>query len=153
MNAIRARGLDDVLDAEVNRSGKPMLGICLGMQLLAMSSTEHGNHTGLGWLNAHVERFALPLTYKVPHIGWNTLKFSPGEPLFRGLKPNELNFYFVHSFHVLCLDHGDVIATCDYGGEFTAAVRRQNVVATQFHPEKSQDNGVRVLQNFVDWNP
>jgi glutamine amidotransferase len=153
MSAIRERDLEDLLEAEVSRGGKPMLGICLGMQLLARSSTEHGAHTGLGWLDARVERLNVPPGFKVPHIGWNTLKFSPEEPLFRGLRPGELNFYFVHSFHMRCHDREDVIATCDYGEELTAAVRHGNVVATQFHPEKSQDNGIRVLQNFLDWKP
>lgn len=153
MAAICGLGLDSLLDVEVRRGGKPMLGICLGMQLLAKSSEEHGIHAGLGWLDASVERFQLPPGYKIPHIGWNAARFAPDEPLFRGLKPDEFNFYFVHSFHMRCRECGDVIATCDYGGDFTAAVRHGNVVAMQFHPEKSQDNGIRVIQNFLKWKP
>ena len=153
MTAIRARGLDSILDAEVRRGGKPMLGICLGMQLLARTSEEHGNHDGLGWIDATVERFKLPPPAKVPHIGWNEIEFGDGEPLFRGLKPRERNFYFAHSFHMKCRDPRDVIADCAYGVRFTAAVRRGNIAATQFHPEKSQDNGVRVLRNFLEWKP
>ena len=154
MAAIRARGLDETLDSAVRRGGKPMLGICLGMQLLARSSTEHGTHEGLGWIDAKVERFELPPTLKIPHIGWNEIAVRPeATTLFDGIRPAERNFYFVHSFHVRCTDPHDVIATADYGGAFTAAVQRENFIAVQFHPEKSQDNGVRVLENFVGWTP
>ena len=151
MNAIRERGLDESLDGEVRRKGKPFLGICLGMQLLAKSSNEHGRHAGLGWLDAEVERFELPGNFKVPHIGWNDIE--PGsDPLFQGLDRSESNFYFVHSYHMRCARSADVIARADYGGPFTAAVRAGNVVATQFHPEKSQDNGMLILRNFMRWN-
>jgi glutamine amidotransferase len=153
MAAIRARGLDDLLEAEVHRGGKPMLGICLGMQLLARTSTEHGVHEGLGWLDATVERLNLSAGLKIPHIGWNEVDSPLDEPLFRGIRPDERNFYFVHSFHVRCSNRADIIATCDYGGPFAAAVRHENVIATQFHPEKSQDNGIRVLENFLRWKP
>jgi imidazole glycerol-phosphate synthase subunit HisH len=153
VNAIRLLELDQVLDSEVRRGGKPMLGICLGMQLLANSSNEHGIHAGLGWLDAEVERFDLTPGLKIPHIGWNEITFAANEPLFNGLREAERNFYFVHSFHMRCRNSVDVIATCDYGGRFTAAVKSQNFIATQFHPEKSQDSGIRILQNFVRWNP
>ena len=153
MAAIRQRGLDELLDRQVRRAGKPMLGICLGMQLLSKTSEEHGIHAGLGWLDATVERFELPVGYKVPHIGWNSLRFAPSEPLFRDLKRGELNFYFVHSFHMRCRNPADVIATCDYALGFVAAVRCGNVAAVQFHPEKSQDNGIQVLRNFLAWRP
>lgn len=153
VDALRARGLDELLDLAVRRDGKPMLGVCLGMQLLARSSTEHGTHIGLGWIDAEVTRFELSPGLKIPHVGWNEIEYRPDEPLFRGLKPGERNFYFVHSFHMRCFRQADVIATCDYGGRFTAAVRHENVMATQFHPEKSQDNGLRVLENFVNWKP
>lgn len=151
--AIRRLGLDEILADEVCRRGKPMLGVCLGMQLLAKSSTEHGVHDGLGWLDATVERLLVPPGLKIPHVGWNEIDYAPDDALFQGLKWTERNFYFVHSYHMRCTDEGDVAATCEYGGRFTAAVRHENIAAMQFHPEKSQDNGVRVLQNFVDWTP
>lgn len=153
MDALRARGLDSVLNTAVRRDGKPMLGICLGMQLLAQASSEHGSHQGLGWFSATIERFELPADYSIPHVGWNSLSFDEGNPLFAGLKRDELNFYFVHSYYMKCRNDADVVATCDYGGEFAAVVCHDNVAAMQFHPEKSQDNGIRVLQNFVDWKP
>lgn len=153
MTAIRERGLDSALDETVRRGGTPMLGICLGMQLLARSSDEHGIHSGLNWIDATVERFSLPRGWKVPHIGWNEIDFPEDSGLFAGLRPHERNFYFVHSHHVRCRNADNVAATCDYGSRFTAALRLGNVVAVQFHPEKSQDNGIRVLQNFVRWQP
>jgi glutamine amidotransferase len=142
-----------VLDRQVLHQHKPILGICLGMQLFAKSSEEYGIHAGFGWFDANVARFDLPREYKVPHVGWDALHFQSDDFLFRGINPHEANFYFVHSFHMHCRDPQDVVATCDYGGPFTAVVRRGNIIGTQFHPEKSQDNGIRLLQNFVDWTP
>lgn len=153
IQAIRERGLDEFLEEDVRKGGKPMLGICLGMQLLANSSSEHGFHQGLGYFDADVELFSLPAGMKIPHVGWNEIHNRDGVPFFEGLPREQMNFYFVHSFHMVCHAAGDVMSTCDYGGEFTAGVYRDNVVAVQFHPEKSQDNGIRFLENFVNWNP
>lgn len=153
MQALRERGLDEILDQEVRRIGKPILGICLGMQLFAKSSEEHGIHAGLGWLDASVEKFRVSPPLKVPHVGWNSIRFAENATIFGGMKSGERNFYFVHSYHVNCHDRHDVIATTDYGGEFVASVQRDNIVAMQFHPEKSQDNGIHVLQNFLKWRP
>lgn len=152
IEVIRARGLDQMLEEEVLVHGKPMLGICLGMQLLAKNSAEHGEHQGLGWLDASVIRFTLPAELKVPHIGWNDLQLQQDHPLFKGLGESP-NFYYVHSYHMQCLNANDVLACSDYGITFTAAVHKGNFVATQFHPEKSQDNGLRVLENFLEWKP
>jgi glutamine amidotransferase len=154
MDNLRQRGLIEVLSREVLQEKKPFLGICLGMQLLAMSSTEHGEHPGLGWFDASVVRFGLPKNgYKVPHMGWNDITPRLDHPLLRGLKEGQFVFYFVHSFHVTCRNPADVAASCDYGYPFTAAVARDNIFATQFHPEKSQDNGLQVLRNFAEWRP
>jgi len=153
MRAIRERGLDELLDKEVRHGGKPLLGICLGMQLLANSSAEHGQHSGLGWIDATVERFSIPAGYKIPHVGWNAVSYQEGEAIFDGLPVGESNFYFVHSYHMVCRKPADVLATSEYGRPFTAAVRKGSVVAMQFHPEKSQDNGLTVLGNFLKWNP
>jgi glutamine amidotransferase len=153
MKAIRMRGLDEVLCQAVIIQKKPMLGICLGLQLLAKSSNEHGYHEGLGWLDARVIEFDPDMGLCTPHIGWNNIHFSDSDPLFIGLKESERDFYFVHSFYMDCNDPSIILATCDYGTDFVAAIKKDNIVATQFHPEKSQDNGIQVLRNFLRWNP
>ena len=153
MLAIRERQLDHVLNRQALALKKPMLGICLGMQLFAKSSAEHGRHEGLGWIDAVIRRIDVERPLKVPHVGWNALHFPAEDWLFKGLRPAEANFYFVHSFQMVCHDASDLLATTDYGGPITAVVRSGNLVATQFHPEKSQDNGLKLLANWVAWNP
>ncbi len=149
MSAIHERGLAQPLTTLARRGSKPMLGICLGMQLFARESSEHGHHQGLGWLSARVEPIEVGRPLKVPHVGWNALRFEPDDWLFEGIKPKEANFYFVHSFHMLCDEPATCIATTDYGAPLTAVVRQGHLIATQFHPEKSQDNGLRLLQNWL----
>jgi glutamine amidotransferase len=154
MANLHARGLPEILRRQVLEKGKPLLAICLGQQLLARSSTEHGWHAGLGWLDAEVMRFELGGTgLKVPHIGWNEATPRLEHPLFAGIKDDQFVFYFVHSYHMVCHDPGDVAARCCYGQTFAAAVARGNVFATQFHPEKSQDSGIQLLKNFAAWEP
>lgn len=153
MTAIRGRQLESVLHHQVIERKKPVLGICLGMQLFAKRSNEHGKHDGLGWIDADIRRLDVQRPLKVPHVGWNTLKFSEDDWLFKGIRPNEANFYFVHSFQMVCSNPINVIATTDYGAPVTAAIRMDNVIATQFHPEKSQDNGLKMLENWVTWKP
>jgi imidazole glycerol-phosphate synthase subunit HisH len=151
MAAIDAKpGLRMALDRLAMVEQKPVLGVCLGMQLFAGSSDEHGGHAGLGWIDATVKRIEAAAPAKVPHVGWNAVSFAPDEWLFKGLPSGESDYYFVHSFHMVCADPADVAGTCDHGGPVTAAVRRGNLVATQFHPEKSQDNGLQLLQNWLD---
>lgn len=152
MKAIHDRNLIEPLNREVSRQFKPLLGICLGMQLVGKDSVEHGHHVGLGWIDAHIQKLQPAAALKVPHVGWNELRFPENDWLFKGLRPAEANFYFVHSYHMVCADPLDRLATTDYGGEVVAVIRRNNIVAMQFHPEKSQDNGLRLLQNWVDWN-
>ena len=149
MDAIRGRGLDKILNRLALEVKKPVLGVCLGMQLFAKRSLEHGAHEGLGWLDAEIVPLDVAAPAKVPHVGWNAIDFAPGDWLFAGLPTGESDYYFVHSLHMVCADQADVVATCDHGGRFTAAVRRGNLVATQFHPEKSQDNGLQLLQNWM----
>lgn len=149
MQAIRSSGLRPVLDRLALEVCKPVLGVCLGMQLFARSSREHGEHEGLGWLDAEVLPLAAAPPAKVPHVGWNSVSFADGDWLFAGLPNGESDYYFVHSFHMVCRDPADRIATTDHGGTVTAAVRRGNLVATQFHPEKSQDNGLQLLRNWL----
>ena len=154
MANLKSRRLDEILHRQVFDKKKPLLGICLGLQLLAKVSEEHGRHAGLGWFDAEVVRFRPDNEkLKVPHIGWNTITIRKKHPLFDNLKNDERSFYFVHSYHMSCRNAEDVIATCEYGIEFTAAVAQENIVATQFHPEKSQDNGMQVLENYLKWSP
>ena len=151
MAAINASGLRPILDRLALEERKPVLGVCLGMQLFARRSHEHGVHEGLGWLDAEVVPLKVAAPAKVPHVGWNAVNFSgPNSWLFNGLPDGESDYYFVHSFHMICVDSIDRIATCDHGGPVTAAVGRDNLIATQFHPEKSQDNGLQLLTNWME---
>ncbi|MGN6547744.1 MAG: imidazole glycerol phosphate synthase subunit HisH [Aureliella sp.] len=130
------------------RGGQPFLGICLGLQLLFETGEEGGSHRGLGVIPGRVKRFELPPEYKVPHMGWNRVTArQPGVPLLEGLPENPY-FYFVHSYYVEPKDESISWLTCDYGGEFCAAIARDNLFATQFHPEKSQNHGLKLLENF-----
>jgi len=137
------------LDGAVLRyaaTGKPLLGICLGMQLLFTSSEEHGEHEGLNLLQGQVERFAEG-SYKIPHMGWNKLEFKQASPLFTGLEAGHA--YFVHSFHAKVERESDLLAVTDYHQPVTAIVGRENVYGMQFHPEKSGPMGMRLLGNFL----
>jgi len=131
------------------RGGRKFLGICLGLQLLFDRSTEDGEHEGLGVIRGGVVRFRTR-ELKVPHIGWNTLEMTPGVGLFDGVPPHS-TVYFVHSYYVVPCDDTVVAARTEYGETFTSAVATENVWATQFHPEKSQRVGLRMLENFVKW--
>jgi len=148
---LRSKGFAEALNREVVDKGKPFLAICLGLQVLGRRSFEGGEYDGLGWFEADVVRLqpADPLL-RVPQIGWNDVEHRAGSPLFAGV-PAHADFYFVHSYHLRCDDPADVAASCDYGGPVTAAVHKNNIFATQFHPEKSQDFGLRLLDNFVKW--
>ena len=129
-------------------SGRPFLGICLGLQLLFERSFEHGEHEGLGIIAGEVVRFALPQTFKVPHMGWNTVTKTQDIPVLAEI-PDGTHFYFVHSYYVRPADPAVVALSCDYGGEFCAMISRDNVLATQFHPEKSQTDGLKLLLSFA----
>ena len=140
-------GLDKVLKEQV-ALGKPLLGVCLGMQMLFEESYEYGNHQGLGLLKGKVVPFDLPKEYKIPHIGWNALHFVKQSPLLKYINPQDC-VYFVHSFHAV--DCGDsLIATTEYGQEVTALVGCGNVYGAQFHPEKSGDVGLKILKGFCE---
>ncbi len=147
-------GMRDALEEEVRGRGKPFLGICVGMQLMAEAGREHGDHPGLGWIAGEVVAIEpADATLKVPHMGWNDLRFAPGcHPVLAGIAPRS-HTYFVHSYWLACADDGDVLAEVDYGGPVTAAVARDNMVGTQFHPEKSQATGFRLISNFLKWRP
>lgn len=129
--------------------GTPYLGICLGMQFLFERSDEMGDHQGLSLLSGHVTRFSPEIGLKIPHMGWNQLQQRRESPLLKNLPP-ECYAYFVHSYYCVPADPADVVATVDYGIDFTAVVQRGNIYGVQFHPEKSQRTGLQILANFLE---
>jgi imidazole glycerol-phosphate synthase subunit HisH len=146
-------GMVEAAAEAVQAKGRPFLGICVGLQLLATRGLEHGETPGLGWIPGDVApiRPADP-ALKVPHMGWNTLAHRRAHPLTAGI-PEGLHAYFVHSFALDPAEPDDLVATSDYGGPVTAMVARGNVAGTQFHPEKSQRLGLALLANFLQWRP
>ena len=149
ISAVRERGLDKVI-VDSTAAGKPLLGICLGLQLLFETSLEDGEHQGLGILPGRVVPFDLPRQYKVPHMGWNQIRFPTDKPpLYEGVDEGE-HFYFVHTYFVEPSDRQLIATSTDYGGEFCSSISRGNLFATQFHPEKSQSAGLRLLKNFAE---
>lgn len=151
--SLQRSGLDDAV-CEVLAAGRPYLGLCLGLQVLFDEGDEHGVTPGLGVLPGRVERFGdrapdgAPL--RVPHIGWNTVKFGGSHPMLEGL-PAEDDYYFVHSYRAVPARDADVVGRVDYGGPFAAAVAREGLFAVQFHPEKSQGAGKRLLDAYAAW--
>ncbi|MCA9408447.1 MAG: imidazole glycerol phosphate synthase subunit HisH [Candidatus Omnitrophica bacterium] len=149
MRNLQNLGLIEVLKKQILVYKKPILGICLGMQLLANKSYEFGETKGLGIIDAEIIRFSFDNNeLKVPHIGWNNIKIVNTNCLLNRVQDGD-SFYFVHSFFMKNNNPTDVSCTCDYGVKFTAAICRDNVYATQFHPEKSQEKGLNILQEFV----
>ena len=151
MRNIRERGLEPILNKKAIEGQVPILGICLGMQLLSESS-EEGKELGLGWIPGQAVRFVFTddnERLKIPHMGWNSVTTVGNSPLFEGFLP-EMRFYFVHSYHVVCRRQEDVLMTTEYGGVITAAVERGNIMGTQFHPEKSHKYGMILLKNFAE---
>ncbi|MDA7978525.1 MAG: imidazole glycerol phosphate synthase subunit HisH [Pirellulales bacterium] len=144
---VRRLGLDEPIKAHID-ADKPFLGICLGLQLLFDVSYEEGEYAGLGVIPGKCVKFEVPAEYKVPHMGWNQLRFNNGTPIFDGLR-DQPHVYFVHSYYVVPDDADVIAAEACYPEPFTAAIHRGNLFATQFHPEKSQKNGLRILENFV----
>lgn len=148
MSKLTESGLVDFIKSEVNDKKKPLLGICLGMQLLGRKS-EEGTLPGLGLIPFDNIRFRLADTdLKVPHMGWDIVDFKKENPLIRNLEGTQ-RYYFVHSYHAKCDNEENVLMTCDYGYEFAAAVVKDNIMGVQFHPEKSHDFGMALLRNFV----
>jgi glutamine amidotransferase len=149
-------GMIDALNETVQRRGRPFFGICVGMQLLAERGREYEVTPGLGWIAGEVDKIAPDdANLKIPHMGWNTLAVRREHPLFTGLPlgPSGLHAYFVHSYQLKPAHHADLIAQADYGGPLTAVVGRDNIVGTQFHPEKSQRLGLALIANFLKWAP
>jgi len=153
MDNLAIADLVEVLNKAIVEERKPILGICLGMQAMALRSEEAVEREGFGWFDAEVVRIEPDNPeLHIPHIGWNNIEHDADCPLFKGL-PLSPDFYFVHSYYMKCNNMRNIVATCDYGGRITAAVQNDNIFATQFHLEKSQDYGLRILENFLDWNP
>ena len=147
-------GLREALEEAVIERGRPFLGICVGMQLMANRGLEHGVHAGFGWIPGEVARIAPDdAGLKVPHMGWNDLVIHrPGHPVLEGLSTGT-DVYFVHSYAIRCGDPAHVLAEVEYGGMLPAVVGRDNLVGTQFHPDKSQAAGLRLIANFLAWRP
>src|SRR3989339_173052 len=150
MNNLRKRHLITLLHTLVIEQNKPILGICLGMQLFMQSSEEMGLHEGLGWIEGKVIAMIPDSILRVPHVGWNDIIAKEDSPLFMGIN-RDAHFYFDHSYHVVC-DEPYISAKCQYGSyELTAALHHKNLFATQFHPEKSQTKGLKLLRNFLNF--
>ena len=149
-------GLQEAIDEAVITKGRPFLGICVGMQLMASRGLEHQITKGLGWIDGDVELITpADPALKIPHMGWNALDVNRPHALLEGIPtgPNGWNAYFVHSYHMHAAHENDVIATAEYGNAITAMVGRDNMVGTQFHPEKSQRLGLALIGNFLRWVP
>lgn len=150
MERLDASGIRGALDAARDR-GAPILGICLGMQLLTAHS-EEGDAAGLGWVDARTREFRLPPALKVPHMGWNDVEFTRSDPVTGGLE-DDARFYFVHKYYVDCADESEVLGRTDYGGPFVSVVRNGNVWGIQCHPEKSHRYGLTFIRNFIEKVP
>jgi len=145
-------GLFGAIEEHV-KSGKPFMGICVGMQMMATRGLEHGDHDGFDWIKGDVKLISPnDKKLKIPHMGWNNLNLTTEHPVFNGIKKND-HAYFVHSYQLKTANKADLLATVDYGGIITAAVARENIIGTQFHPEKSQSTGLRLISNFLSWKP
>jgi imidazole glycerol-phosphate synthase subunit HisH len=149
-------GMRDALETSVRGKGRPFLGICVGAQLMAERGLEFRTTPGFGWIKGDVKAIEpKDPALKIPHMGWNTLTVVNDHPLLAGIAtgPQGLHAYFVHSFHLVTPDRGTLVAEADYGGPVTAMVGRDNIAGTQFHPEKSQTLGLRLIGNFLRWRP
>lgn len=149
-------GMREAMEEAVRQKGRPFLGICVGAQLMAERGLEFGITPGLGWIKGDVTAIKPnDPTLKIPHMGWNTLTVRRDHALLDGITtgPDGLHAYFVHSFHLMTPDAASLIAEADYGGPVTAMVGRDNIAGTQFHPEKSQTLGLRLIANFLNWRP
>ncbi|HWB46800.1 MAG TPA: imidazole glycerol phosphate synthase subunit HisH, partial [Hyphomicrobiaceae bacterium] len=149
-------GMREALEVSVRRKQRPFLGICVGCQLMAERGLEFGITPGFGWIAGDVKAIEpRDPTLKVPHMGWNTLQVANPHPLLDGIAtgPDGWHAYFVHSYHLATPDHAALVAETDYGGPVTAMVGKDNLAGTQFHPEKSQTLGLRLIANFLKWHP
>ena len=150
ISSLRKLHLIETINELVVEKKRPFLGICLGFQFIADQSLENGDHQGLGWIGGQVTAITPDSdTFRVPHMGWNDVEFDKTCPLFKGFFENPV-FYFVHSYHFAVSDHESVKATCWHGQTIVASVQKDNIFGVQFHPEKSQENGLKLLKNFIN---
>jgi len=150
-------GMVEALEDRVLKQGRPFLGICVGMQLLATQGHEHGIHSGLGWIEGEIKPLEIPagMNLKIPHMGWNQLQISEAQarhPILKNIKDGD-HAYFVHSFHFIPHNPDQILARVEYGQALAAIIGRDNIVGTQFHPEKSQTLGLDLIGNFLEWRP
>ena len=149
LNAIRSiDGIYESLQEQVINKKKYFMGICVGMQLLADIGYENKKNDGFGWVSGTVEKMKVPLDFKIPHMGWNTIQFKNND-LFKDIDENS-DFYFVHSYEFKTVDE-NILATTNYASKVTAAIKKDNIFGTQFHPEKSHKNGQKLIKNFINW--
>jgi glutamine amidotransferase len=150
MEKLKELNLIEVLSKKVIQQETPILGICLGMQLLSKKS-EEGNVTGLGWIDAETNRFSIENNqkYKIPHMGWNNVYTTNKSPIMHGISESD-ELYFVHSYHLECEAEDIIIGETDYCYRFVSAIQKDNIYGTQFHPEKSHDSGLKILKNFLE---
>jgi len=147
---LKSNNLYDAIKGYISQK-KPFLGICLGMQLLSSEGYEYGKTRGLNIIEGKVVLLELDERYQIPHVGWNNVTLKYEHPIFKGIK-NNIDFYFVHSYHFKPLHSRDILGVTNYGIDFVSCVAKNNVVGIQFHPEKSQDNGLKILENFCEWD-
>ncbi|MBG0789050.1 MAG: imidazole glycerol phosphate synthase subunit HisH [Desulfovibrionaceae bacterium] len=148
MDLLRARNLDKILEDQILAHDIPILGVCLGMQLLASKGMEHGEHDGLNWVPGSVVPLVPKNRERIPHVGWNNVEYDAPNPLLADIPPGE-DFYFVHSYHFVAENPNHVAATTPYCGDFTSVINNGSIYGTQFHPEKSQAIGLKLLKNFI----
>ena len=149
LNAIRSIDvIYESLQEQVINKKKHFMGICVGMQLLADIGYENEKNDGFGWVSGTVEKMKVPLDFKIPHMGWNTIQFKNND-LFKDIDENS-DFYFVHSYEFKTVDE-NILATTNYASKVTAAIKKDNIFGTQFHPEKSHKNGQKLIKNFINW--
>lgn len=149
INNIRKLKLDEIIYQQVLKKRKPILGICLGMQLMADKGYENGEHQGLGLIEGETIKIEATDNIRLPHIGWDNVKIEKKSPLFSEI-PNNSDFYFLHSYHLSSPNKSLTVATCDYGQKFVVSLNKENIFATLFHPEKSHEFGLRLVKNFLE---
>jgi len=152
MNLIRNQGFKEIMDKKIKEENTPLLGVCLGMQLL-FDHSEEGDSTGLGYISGEVKKFNFTDTsLKIPHMGWSEIDIKKSSVLFDPYAAENPRFYFVHSYYVSCKEASDVLATCNYGNDFDCAVQKGNVTGVQFHPEKSHRFGLEFFKKYLEKN-